>query len=106
MTTVRPESGSGEGCGGSNGLAPLMGTHARHMMKGMVFKTITIDIDAYETLVRLKARGQSISRVIKERLGPRRGADLATALERVSLSDETLHAIGAEIDRRRETAGE
>jgi predicted CopG family antitoxin len=69
----------------------------------MAVKTITIDLEAYETLARLKKKGQSFSQVIKEHLGRRRGKDLQRALEKISLSEGTLDAIEAEIARRRES---
>ncbi len=69
----------------------------------MAVKTITIDMEAYEALARLKREGQSFSQVIKEHLGPRRGRDLQRLLRTVSLSEETLDAVEGEIERRQES---
>lgn len=68
----------------------------------MAVKTITIDLEAYETLARHKEAGQSFSQVIKEHFGRRRtGRDLAEALDRATLSEGTLDAIDAVIEERR-----
>jgi predicted CopG family antitoxin len=62
----------------------------------MAVKTITIDIEAYDTLARHKRPGQSFSQVIKERLGSRRtGRDLALALKHARLGEKTLEALDA-----------
>ncbi len=64
----------------------------------MAVKTITIDMDAYERLSRLKD-GDSFSQVIKKYL-PSPGAtagDLLSALDEVEVSDETLDAVEAVI---------
>lgn len=66
----------------------------------MAVKTITIDLEAYETLARLKREGQSFSQVIKENLGPRRGRDLLRLLESVSLDEATLDHIENQVERR------
>jgi predicted CopG family antitoxin len=67
----------------------------------MAVKTITIDLEAYETLSRHKRPGQSFSQVIKQHFGSvRTGRDLLQAIERVSLSPETLDAIEAQIAAR------
>ena len=64
----------------------------------MAVKTITIDIEAYETLARCKKPGQSFSQVIKERVGTRKtGQDLWNALA----SEETLDLIDAQVKVRR-----
>jgi predicted CopG family antitoxin len=68
----------------------------------MAVKTITLDLEAYETLARHKRKGESFSRVIKEHFGRRKTArDLVAVLKEVRLSDETVDATAALIRRRR-----
>ena len=69
----------------------------------MAVKTITIDMEAYEALRRLKGEGQSFSQVIKEHLGPRRGRDLLRIVRGLSITDETLDAIEAQVELRRKS---
>jgi predicted CopG family antitoxin len=70
----------------------------------MAVKTITIDLEAYEALSRNKRPGQSFSQVIKQHFGKvRTGGDLLQAIERVSLSPETLDAVEAQIAARSES---
>jgi len=60
----------------------------------MAVKTITIDMEAYETLSRHKRPGQSFSQVIKERLGPvKTGASLLQAVKQIRISEQTLDAM-------------
>lgn len=67
----------------------------------MAVKTITIDMEAYDLLSRNKREGQSFSQVIKEHFsGAKRGRDLKAALREVSLSEEALDAIEAQIKNR------
>lgn len=68
----------------------------------MAVKTITIDMEAYERLSRLK-NGDSFSQVIKKYL-PAIGmtaGDLLSSLQHVDVSDETLDAIETVVDARR-----
>jgi predicted CopG family antitoxin len=68
----------------------------------MAVKTITIDLEAYEALSRLKRKGQSFSEVIKERFGRRKTArDLLAALGKVKVSEETLDNVEGQINLRR-----
>ena len=70
----------------------------------MAFKTITIDVEAYELLRARKAPGQSFSAVIKSSL--RRGGtgrDFAAALARVTVEDSTLDAIDKVVAARRKS---
>lgn len=69
----------------------------------MAVKTITIDLEAYERLSRLKD-GDSFSQVIKKYL-PAPGAtagDLLAALEQSTVSDETLDAIEGVVAQRQD----
>jgi predicted CopG family antitoxin len=68
----------------------------------MAVKTITIDIEAYETLARRKRPGQSFSQVIKEHLGQSRtGRDLAATLRGGGPSARTLDEVDDLILSRR-----
>ena len=68
----------------------------------MAVKTITIDTEAYEALVRHQLPGQSFSQVIKEHFGRlRTGRDLKAALKRMAVAEETLEALDRIVDGRR-----
>ena len=68
----------------------------------MAVKTITIDLDAYELLARHKRPGQSFSTVIKQHFGPcKTAAALLRELPSLSLKDETLNQIEAQVKERR-----
>jgi len=68
----------------------------------MAVKTITIDLEAYEVLARLKRKGQSFSQVIKERLGGRTtGNDLLIALGQVDVAADTLASLERQIRSRK-----
>jgi predicted CopG family antitoxin len=70
--------------------------------KCMAVKTITIDMAAYEALVRHKREGESFSRVIKSHFGRKRtGRDLEAVLEQVRLSEKTIDGIEAVVKARR-----
>lgn len=68
----------------------------------MAVKTITIDLEAYETLARRKRPGQSFSEVIKQHFaGASTGRDVLEAVRRLAISADTLHAVEAQIRARR-----
>ena len=68
----------------------------------MAVKTITIDMDAYELLARHKRPGQSFSTVIKEHFRKRKTvATLLRALPSLTLKEETLNQIEAQVKERR-----
>lgn len=70
--------------------------------KCMAVKTITIDMDAYERLSRLKRRGQSFSQVIKELTPPvvSTGGDLLKMLDAIDISETTLDALDQIVEDR------
>ena len=68
----------------------------------MAVKTITIDMQAYEILSRHKKEGQSFSEVIKEHFGPQPTVGrFKQLIRKVRLSDETLDAIEAQVQARK-----
>jgi predicted CopG family antitoxin len=70
----------------------------------MAVKTITIDLEAYETLARHKRPGQSFSQVIKAHFAPRRSAGaFRAALRELSLQARTIDAIDAVVKSRRKS---
>ncbi len=69
----------------------------------MAVKTITIDMEAYDRLSRLKD-GDSFSQVIKKYL-PAAGStagDLLAALDDVEVSERTVDGIAAVVQERRD----
>ncbi|MFA5550636.1 MAG: antitoxin VapB family protein [Trueperaceae bacterium] len=68
----------------------------------MAVKTITIDMDAYDRLSRLKKEGQSFSQVIKELTPPvgSTAGDFIKALDAVEISESTLDAVDRAIEDR------
>jgi predicted CopG family antitoxin len=67
----------------------------------MAVKTITIDMEAYGLLSRVKREGQSFSQVIKEHFGRRpTAAAFRASLGRVRLSEDVLDAVDEQIRAR------
>lgn len=70
----------------------------------MAVKTITIDMEAYETLSRHKRSGQSFSDVIKERFGPTMTVGrLKERVKSVRLSQDFIDAVERVIDDRKKS---
>jgi predicted CopG family antitoxin len=71
----------------------------------MAVKTITIDLEAYDALARLKKPGQSFSQVIKTHFGPRKTAgSFRRALRETAVSASTIDAVDAVVKTRRASA--
>ena len=72
----------------------------------MAVKTITIDMEAYGLLSRVKGEGKSFSDVIKEHFGRRpTAAAFKATLGRVRLSEDVLDAVDEQIrDRQKHKA--
>jgi predicted CopG family antitoxin len=68
----------------------------------MAVKTITIDLEAYETLARRKRKGQSFSDVIKTHFSRGgTGRDLLEAVRQFGPTEEALDRVEDLIGRRR-----
>ena len=71
----------------------------------MAVKTITIDIEAYTLLSRRKQDGQSFSQVIKAHFGRQpTAAAFRTLLRTVTIGDDALDAMDAQVRARRRDA--
>ena len=70
----------------------------------MAVKTITIDMEAYRVLARLKRDGQSFSQVIKAHFGRQPTAARFREIARtVRVSDDALEAMEAQVRARRQS---
>lgn len=72
----------------------------------MAVKTITIDMEAYDTLSRHKRAGQSFSQVIKAHFGPQPTAGrLLERIKTIRMPPDALDAMDAVVrDRKRDRA--
>jgi predicted CopG family antitoxin len=71
----------------------------------MAVKTITIDMEAYEILLKAKSGKESFSQVIKKTLANKRktARNLLENLDSVILTDDTIDAVNAIIQARKES---
>jgi predicted CopG family antitoxin len=69
----------------------------------MAVKTITIDMEAYELLSRMKVGGLSFSQVIKKHFGPQpTAARFRELVKSVRLSEATLDAVDRQVAARQD----
>ena len=77
-------------------------TQAKEYGKGMVVKTITIDLEAYSLLASRKQPGHSFSDVIKVLLGRKTTAkDLWQALSALKVQGDMLNSLDEQVVQRR-----
>lgn len=72
----------------------------------MAVKTITLDLEAYNALLKHKKPGQSFSQAIKARFGAGITAEeFERRFAKLRLSEDALDAVDAELRRRRGRRG-
>ena len=71
----------------------------------MAVKTITIDLEAYDALVRMKKAGESFSKVIKKTMVKegKTAGNLLENLDRIGLSADTLDHVEELVKSRKDT---
>lgn len=67
----------------------------------MAVKTITIDLEAYDSLARRKRPGESFSDVIKKQFRGGTAADLLRAVQHAPIGEDTIDEIERQMKARR-----